>query len=182
MLELNRVWLGTCVNINCFGFHTGFPSVPKPNPSKKKRIARTLQKQQRTITMPREISFPTSYVKVYKDGAWVEVLPQYKSTKPPGYDDLEPSGEYGRARKAGVPATITNVQLREVTEEDVQSGRYLMHDEKIVITTTTASKPSATTATTTTKESSAPKKTVASLSAQAENAVHSLPLQPGEED
>jgi hypothetical protein len=51
--------------------------------------------------MPREISFPTSYVTVRKDGAWVKVLPQYKSTKPPGYDDLKPSGEYGRARKAG---------------------------------------------------------------------------------
>jgi hypothetical protein len=88
--------------------------------------------------MPREIYFPTSYMTVRKDRAWVKMLPRNQSTKLPGYDDLKPSGEYGRARKAGVPATRTDVQLREVTEEDVQSGRYVMRDGKIVITTTTA--------------------------------------------
>jgi hypothetical protein len=119
------------VNMNIFGSHadcSSTPTYPNPNPPK----------QQQTTTMPREISFPTSYVTVYKDGAWVKMLPRNKSTKPPGYDDLKPSGEYGRARKAGVPATITDVELRDVTEEDVQSGRYVMRDGKIVITTTTA--------------------------------------------
>jgi hypothetical protein len=37
-----------------------------------------------------------------------------------------------------VPATITNVKLRDVTEEDVQSGRYVMNGKEIAITTTTA--------------------------------------------
>jgi hypothetical protein len=86
--------------------------------------------------MPREISFPTSNVTVRKDGAWVEMTPQYKATKPPGYDDLKPSGEYGRARKSGVPANNTNIELRDVTEDDVQSGRYVMNGKKIAITTT----------------------------------------------
>jgi hypothetical protein len=88
--------------------------------------------------MSREIAFPTSNVTVRKDGAWVQMTPQYKATKPPGYDDLKPSGEYGRARRAGVPATDTNVTLREVTEEDVQSGRYVMNGKEIAITTTAA--------------------------------------------
>jgi hypothetical protein len=85
--EICRVWLGTYVYINCFGLHIGFPLYPNPNPPKK-RTSRTLQKQ-RITTMPREICFPTKNVTVYKDGAWVKVLPQYQSTKRPGYDDLK---------------------------------------------------------------------------------------------
>jgi hypothetical protein len=125
-VELRR--LGICVNINCFAFHAACPSTPTQT--------RNLQEQQRITTMPREISFPTSNVTVRKDGAWVKMTPWYRATKPPGYDDLKPSGEYGRARRAGVPATDTNVTLREVTEEDVQSGRYVMNGREIAITTT----------------------------------------------